>query len=83
MTAVFPTRFPVPMTAIEGSPNGSNRGGSKRKSGPSYGTPERERAAGEREPLGGPSTGSSERSTTTSGACSATADSSDGASGTP
>ena len=39
VTAVFPTRLPVPITAIEGVPIGSKRGGSSRKSAPSYGTP--------------------------------------------
>ena len=43
MTAVFPTRLPVPITAIDGSSNGSNAGGSKRKSAPTYGQPGRER----------------------------------------
>ena len=39
MTEVFPTRLPVPITASDGSANGSNGGGSKRKSAPTYGTP--------------------------------------------
>ena len=39
VTAVFPTRLPVPITASDGSANGSNAGGSKRKSAPTYGTP--------------------------------------------
>ena len=39
VTAVFPTRFPVPTTEIDGPSNGSNEGGSSRKSAPTYGTP--------------------------------------------
>ena len=35
VTAVFPTRLPVPITASEGVPIGSKRGGSSRKSAPS------------------------------------------------
>ena len=38
-TAVFPTRFPRPITASEGVPTGSSGGGSKRKSAPRYGSP--------------------------------------------
>ena len=34
VTAVFPTRFPVPTTATDGTSNGSTRGGSNRKSAP-------------------------------------------------
>ena len=69
VTAVLPTRFPVPMTASDGRPNGANDGGSKRKSAPSYGHAEREHAARERATARrGPSTGSSERSSTSSGA---------------
>jgi hypothetical protein len=34
VTAVFPTRFPVPITEIDGSSKGSSCGGSKRKSAP-------------------------------------------------
>ena len=52
MTAVFPTRFPVPITATAGSPIGSDRGGSKRKSGPLVRNTQRQHPAGEREPLG-------------------------------
>ena len=83
MTAVFPTRFPVPITASAGSPIGSDRGGSKRKSGPSYGTPSASTRLASASRSGGESTGSSDRSITTSGACSSTADSTDGSSGTP
>ena len=50
VTAVLPTRFPVPTTAIDGSGNASSTGGSSRKSAPTYGTPWCEHAAGEREP---------------------------------
>ena len=52
VTAVFPTRFPVPTTAIEGIAKGARAGGSKRKSAPTYGTPQRQHPAGERETLG-------------------------------
>ena len=54
VTAVLPTRFPVPTTAIDGSSNGSSSGGSRRKSAPAYGMPRREDPAREREPLDGP-----------------------------
>jgi hypothetical protein len=38
--AVFPVRFPVPITASVGTDTGGPRsGGSRRKSGPAYGTP--------------------------------------------
>ena len=66
MTAVFPTRLPVPITAIDGSSNGSNTGGSKRKSAPTYGSPAASAREAQRIRSAGPSTGSSERSTTTS-----------------
>ena len=51
MTAVFPTRLPVPITASDGSANGSNAGGSKRKSAPTYGTPAASDSRRQREPL--------------------------------
>ena len=51
VTAVFPTRFPVPITARVGCSTGAKAGGSKRKSAPSYGDAERKRPRGEREPL--------------------------------
>ena len=47
VTAVFPTRLPVPMMARDGVSTGVKTGGSRRKSAPSYGYPEREHAAGE------------------------------------
>ena len=73
VTAVLPTRFPVPITATEGVAIASKRGGSSRKSAPSYGTPSARARAASLNRAGGPSTGSSERSSTTSGACSAIA----------
>ena len=39
VTAVFPTRLPVPITEIDGSSNGSSCGGSNRKSAPTYESP--------------------------------------------
>ena len=53
MTAVFPTRFPVPATAIDGVETAMRSGGSKRKSAPTYGTPERQHTARESEALRG------------------------------
>ncbi len=38
-TAVFPIRLPRPITASDGVSTGSNAGGSKRKSAPTYGSP--------------------------------------------
>ena len=75
VTAVLPTRFPVPTTAIDGSSNASSSGGSSRKSAPTYGTPRASTRLASENRATGPSTGSSERSTTTSGACCAIADS--------
>ena len=49
---------------------GTKRGGSKRKSAPSYGTPSASARLASAKRSRGPSTGSSERSRTTSGACS-------------
>ena len=66
MTAVFPTRFPVPITAIDGSSNGVSSGGSNRKSAPMYGNPSASARDAQRMRSAGPSTGSSDRSTTTS-----------------
>ena len=57
MTAVFPTRFPVPTTAIDGSSKASRAGGSNRKSAPSYGNAPREDPAREREALDRPEHG--------------------------
>ena len=68
VTAVLPTRLPVPTTAIDGSSNGASSGGSKRKSAPSYGRPSASTRLASAKRSTGPSTGSSERSTTTSGA---------------
>ncbi len=65
MTAVLPTRLPVPITATEGMSNGSKRGGSKRKSAPTYASPSARAREAQRRRSAGPSTGSSERSTTT------------------
>ena len=67
MTAVFPTRLPVPTMPIDGSGNGSSTGGSKRKSAPTYGRPAASTRLARRKRSRGPSTGSSERSTTSSG----------------
>ena len=47
----------MPTTAIDGSANGSSGGGSRRKSAPDVGQPEREHAAREREALDGPEDG--------------------------
>ena len=66
VTAVFPTRLPVPITAIDGSANASSCGGSKRKSAPTYGRPAASARETQRNRSAGPSTGSSDRSTTTS-----------------
>ena len=77
MTAVLPTRLPVPITATDGVLIVSKRGGSSLKSAPSYGTPSARARAASRNRAGGPSTGSSERSSTTSGAYSRIASSSD------
>ena len=52
VTAVFPTRLPVPITAIDGSSNGANDGGSKRKSAPTYGDAGGERTRDPAEALG-------------------------------
>src|SRR5579884_1922835 len=68
VTAVFPTRFPVPITEIDGRSKGSSRGGSKRKSAPTYGSPAASARDAHSIRSGGPSTGSSDRSTTTSAA---------------
>ena len=54
VTAVLPTRLPVPTTAIEGSSKGANAGGSSRKSAPTYGNAVSEDPACEREPLDRP-----------------------------
>ena len=54
MTAVLPTRLPVPITASVGTGDRTPVGGSKRKSGPSYGHAERQGAAREREALARP-----------------------------
>ena len=67
MIAVFPTRLPVPTIPIDGSGNGSSAGGSKRKSAPTYGSPAASTRLASRKRSLGPSTGSSERSTTSSG----------------
>ena len=83
VTAVLPTRLPVPITATDGVLIASKRGGSSLKSAPSYGTPSASARAASRNRAGGPSTGSSERSSTTSGAYSRIASSSEAASGTP
>ena len=66
VTAVFPTRLPVPITAIDGSSNGWNVGGSKRKSAPTYGMPSARKRDASASRSSGVSTGSSERSTTIS-----------------
>ena len=73
MIAVLPTRLPVPTIPIDGSGNGSSAGGSKRKSAPTYGSPAASTRLASRKRSRGPSTGSSERSTTSSGRCSASA----------
>ena len=83
MTAVLPTRLPVPKTESEGSGNGSRAGGSKRKSAPTYGTPHASARDASSSRADGLSTGSSDRSTTTSGPCSATPSSMPATSGTP
>ena len=57
VTAVLPTRLPVPITASEGLPTGSNRGGSSRKSAPSYGTPSVRARAASRNRSAGPEHG--------------------------
>src|SRR3954468_20226393 len=66
VTAVFPTRLPVPITARDGSGNDSYSGGSKRKSAPTYGNPSASARLAHSIRARGPSTGSSERSNTTS-----------------
>ena len=66
VTAVFPTRLPVPITAIDGRSNASSCGGSNRKSAPTYGRPAASARETQRNRSAGPSTGSSDRSTTTS-----------------
>ena len=70
MIAVLPTRLPVPTIPIDGSGNGASTGGSKRKSAPTYGSPAASTRLANRKRSRGPSTGSSERSTTSSGRCS-------------
>src|SRR3954447_3726954 len=77
VTAVLPTRLPVPTIDSDGSGNGASGGGSKRKSGPTYGSPSASTRLATRSRSRGPSTGSSERSITTSGSSSATAGSSE------
>ena len=67
-TAVFPTRLPVPITASAGRENGSKRTGSKRKSAPAYGIPRASTRLAMRKRRGGSAMGSSERSSTISGA---------------
>ena len=69
MTAVFPTRLPVPITASVGTSTASIRGGAKRKSGPSYGTPSASARLTSASRSRGPRTGSSDRSSTRSGWC--------------
>ena len=53
VTAVFPTRFPVPITASVGTSTGSIGGGVEAEVRPLVGDAEREHATREREPLGG------------------------------
>ncbi len=65
-TAVFPTRFPVPITASDGNGTACSGGGSNRKSAPAYGSPSASARDAHRKRSRGPSTGSSERSTTIS-----------------
>ena len=80
MTAVFPIRFPVPTTAIDGTDgNGRNSGGRNSKSEPMYRSPRASASLAQRIRSRGPSTGSSERSTTAS----APTSSSDSTSRTP
>ena len=74
---------PLPTLAVIGTGERTLVGGSKRKSGPSYGTPSARARLASAKRSRGPSTGSSERSSTTSGAYRSTAASSDGTSGTP
>ncbi len=62
MTAVFPIRLPRPITASDGVSTGSNDGGSKRKSAPTYGSPSASARDAQSSRSRGPSTGSSERS---------------------
>ena len=54
MTAVLPTRLPVPITASDGSSNGSYSGGSKREVGALVRDPEREHRLASAEPLARP-----------------------------
>ena len=54
VTAVFPTRLPVPTTASAGTSTGANEGASKRKSAPWYGSPWKRTRLGERHPLDRP-----------------------------
>src|SRR5512132_2553071 len=83
VTAVLPTRLPVPTIDSDGRENDASGGGSNRKSGPTYGSPSASTRLATRSRSRGPSTGSSERSTTSSGSSSATAASSDSTTGTP
>ena len=62
----MPTLFPRPITASDGVSTGSSGGGSKRKSAPTYGSPSASAREAQSRRSRGPSTGSSERSTTRS-----------------